>query len=75
MTPTTKAIVALLAFASLYLALQVLRWAARVWGVEAVGVFLALPVLAIPAVALWDLRVERKWDKRVRCELCKGARS
>lgn len=57
---TSKAIVALLALTALYLALQGLRWAARVWGVEAVGVFLALPVLAIPAVALWGLRIENK---------------
>lgn len=59
---TTKAIVTLLAFTVLFFALQGLRWAARVWGVEAVGVFLALPVLAIPAVALWGLRTERKRD-------------
>lgn len=59
---TTKAIIHLLAFAPLYLALQGLRWAANTWGVEAVALGVMLLVLAIPVEALWALWLERKRD-------------
>lgn len=57
---TTKAIVHLLAFVPLYLALQGLRWAANTWGVEAAGACLAL--LVLPVLALWLDRAGRKRD-------------